>query len=401
LEETRATGVLSIRATIVLAIVAAVGVSGFASAVLVRDLYDRSARAASEQVVRGAAAAYEDIEQNHVARLSSTLVALAANPTLREAFLARDRDRLYTAAAPIFRELKASHGITHFRFIEPEPSRRCFLRVHAPSQYGDVVERATLAQAVATGHPSSGKELGRNALALRVVRPLLVDGRVAGYLELGEEMDHFLLRMKARLGDDLTMFVFKQHFDLAEWTRTRGTGRNSWDDRPDVVVVNSTTSESMVDDAAVLGISASPRVLDEVEHGSSVFVRGVFPVRGAGGNMVGGVVVRHDITALHTGMLQGRRLAFGLMIGLAAAAAALVYLLLQRLVFRRLQDMIGTMKDLSARLAGGDYDVGSAVCATGDDEVGRLEAFFGDFLRLVGRTLRDLSGRLKGVRRPG
>jgi methyl-accepting chemotaxis protein len=89
------------------------------------------------------------------------------------------------------------------------------------------------------------------------------------------------------------------------------------------------------------------------------------------------------------------------MIGLAAAAAALVYLLLQRLVFRRLQDMIGTMKDLSARLAGGDYDVGSAVCATGDDEVGRLEAFFGDFLRLVGRTLRDLSGRLKGVRRPG
>lgn len=400
MDEPRLTGVLSIRAKVVLAIVAAVGLSGFASVVLVRDLYDRSARTAAEQVVRGAAAAYLDIEQNHVARLSSTLVALASNPALRGAFVARDRERLYAAAAPIFRELRATHGITHFYFIEPEPSRRCFLRVHEPWQYGDVIERATLARAVATRQPSSGNELGKTAFALRVVRPFLVDGRVAGYMELGEEIDHFLARMKMRLGDDLAMFVSKHRLDPAEWARTRVPPRSGWDDRPDVVVVNSTTSERMVDDAAVLGLSASAMVLDEVERGGSVFARGVFPVRDADGAIVAGVVVRHDITELHADMLAGRRRALGLTIGLAIAASVLVYLLLQRLVFQRLQGMIGTMEDLSRRFAGGDYGVGP-IQATGDDEIGRFEAFLGSFLGLTAATLRDLSARLKGVRKPG
>jgi hypothetical protein len=35
--------------------------------------------------------------------------------------------------------------------------------------------------------------------------------------------------------------------------------------------------------------------------------------------------------------------------------------------------MMGTMEDLSTRLAGGDYEVGSAVRATGKDEIGRFE----------------------------
>ncbi len=392
---------LSIRAKLVLAIVATVGISGFASVILVRDLYDRSARNASEQVVRSAAAVYEDLEQNDVARLSAALSALVANPTLRDAYLARDRDRLYAAAAPIFQELKANHGITHFYFIEPEPSRRCFLRVHAPAKYGDLVERATLTRAVASRQPSSGKELGKTAFALRVVRPYALDGRLIGYMELGEEIDHFLQRMKTHLGDDLAMFVSKRHLDASEWALTRGNGRNTWDDRPDVVVVNSTTTDAIVDDAAVQGASASARVLDEVERDGSVFVRGVFPVHDASGALVGGVVVRHDITALHASMLEGRRRAIILMIGLAAAASALVYLALQRLIFRRLQLMIGTMEDLSTRLAGGDYDVGSAVRATGNDEIGRFESFFGDFLGLIGNTLRDLSARLKSVRKPG
>jgi len=90
-----------------------------------------------------------------------------------------------------------------------------------------------------------------------------------------------------------------------------------------------------------------------------------------------------------------------LTIGLAIAASVLVYLLLQRLVFQRLQGMIGTMEDLSRRFAGGDYGVGPAIQATGDDEIGRFEAFLGSFLGLTAATLRDLSARLKGVRKPG
>ncbi len=387
--------VLSIRAKLVLAIVATLGVAGLVSATLVRDVYERSARTASEQALRSAAALYEDLERNDVEKLSSTLDALVSNPALREAYAARDRDRLYAGAAPIFRGLKQSHGITHWYFIDPEPSKRCFLRVHAPDLHDDVIGRATLERAIQARQTSSGKELGKTAFALRVVRPYYIGGLAAGYMELGEEIDHFLGRMKAQIGDDLAMFVSKRYLDQAEWARTRGADQNNWNALPEVVVVNSTTTEPIVDEAAVAGAATPGKVLDEVERGGSIFVRGVFPVRDAAGAVVGGLVVRHDITALHASMQSGRNRALGLMIALAVAASALVYLLLDRLIFRRLQRMMSTMEDLSIRLAGGDYDVGSAVHPTGKDEIGRFESFFGEFLGLIGNTLRELSGRSK------
>ncbi len=389
---------LSIRAKLLLAIAATFGIAGLVSTVVVRDVYQRSARTASEQALRTAAAVYEDLERKDVEKLSATLDALASNPALRDAYVARDRDRLYLAAVPIFQSLKGYHNITHWYFIEPEPSKRCFLRVHAPAKHDDVVGRATLARAIERKQPSFGKELGKTAFALRVVQPYFVDGRVAGYMELGEEIDHFLGEMKAQIGDDFAMFISKRYLDQAEWAVTRGNARNNWNDHQDVVVVDSTTPDPIVDVAAILGAATSGQVLDEVQRDESLFVRGVFPVRDATGTVVGGLVVRHDITALHGGMQGGRRRALGLMIALALAASGLVYLLLDRLIFRRLQRMMGTMEDLSVRLAGGDYDVGSALKPTGNDEIGRFETFFGEFLGLIGNTLRELSRRVRGTR---
>ncbi len=66
-----------------------------------------------------------------------------------------------------------------------------------------MVDRATLTKAIETKGLGAGKELGKTAFALRVVRPWFgQDGKLLGYLELGEEIDHFLGRMKAQTGDD-------------------------------------------------------------------------------------------------------------------------------------------------------------------------------------------------------
>jgi HAMP domain-containing protein len=104
---------------------------------------------------------------------------------------------------------------------------------------------------------------------------------------------------------------------------------------------------------------------------------------------VGGLAVLHDITALQESMLAVRR---GMYLALVAAAAALVALLLvlaNRLVFHRLDRMVETMERLSARLAGGDYDV-VAPRASAADEIGRFEEFFGRFLQVVTGLLKEL-----------
>jgi hypothetical protein len=390
---------ISIRAKLVSAIVLTLLACGAASALLVRALYARSAEAASAEALRGAALAYEDLERNDIEKLSVALDVLVANPALRDAFAAKDRERLQAVAQPIHAVLKAEHRINHWNFIEPE-TRRMFLRPHLPAKFGDVIDRQGLLRAMAKQETAAGKELGKSEFALRVGRPFLADGKVIGYIELGEGIQHFLGRMKAQTGNDFAMFIQKRHLDEGEWARTRGAARNDWNVFPDVVVVNSTADDALVDAAAVAAGGAATQVLDEVTREGASFVRGVFPVRDASGAVVGGVVVRHDVTALRAGMERDLVRALVVLVALALLACGLVFVLVDRLIFRRLARMMATMQDLSTRVAGGDYGVGEAVHLEHDDEIGRFEAFFGEFLTLVGNTLRTLSERARRAR-PG
>jgi methyl-accepting chemotaxis protein len=328
--------------------------------------------------------------------MSTALDVLVLNPALRDAFAARDRDRLQAVALPILQTLKSDHGIGHWNWVE-DASKKMFLRVHLPSKYGDISERAGLSRAISRQETGSGKELGKSAFALRVDRPFFADGKVIGYIGLGEEIDHFLGKMKNQTGNEFAMFISKKFIDQSEWARTRGQARNNWGDFTDVVVVNSTTSEQLVDQAAIQGSGAlAGTILEEVTREGATFARGVFPVREATGNVVGGLVVRHDITALHTGMRNGLLQALGFLAALAVVASVLAYLFVDRLIFGRLRKLMATMEDLSARLAGGDFGVAAAVRATRKDEIGAFERFFGEFLGLVSNMLHTLSERAKG-----
>jgi histidine kinase family protein len=388
---------LSIRVKLVVSVVLILGASGLASAALVRALYARVVRGASEDALRSASTTYEDLERSDIEKLSTVLDTLVHNAAIRDAFAGKDRERLAAVTAPIHQALKAEHGIGHWNFVEPE-TRKMFFRPHLPNKFGDVVERQGLMRAMARQETSAGKELGKSEFALRVARPFVVDGKVIGYIELGEGIGHFLGKMKAQTGNDFAMFIAKRFIDQGEWARTRGAERNSWDDWPEVVVVNSTTADPVVDATAIGGAAGSGQILNEEERNGSTFVRGVVPVRDASGTVVGGLVVRHDISALHAGMRASLLQALLFVVVLSFAACALIYLLVERLIFGRLRRMTSTMEDLSVRLAGGDYGVGASAVATSDDEIGRFERFFGEFLTLVGNTLRGLAERRQAAR---
>jgi hypothetical protein len=386
---------VSIRAKLVVAIVTTLAVAAAGSALLVRQLYLRTARSTAGEALRGASAAYEDLEKNEVEKLTVILDTLVANTALRDAFAARDRDKLLAIALPIHQVLKAEHGIGHWNFVDAE-TKRMFLRPHLPAKHDDVIERPALNKAIERRENSVGKELGKSAFALRVGRPFWgADGKLIGYIELGTEVDHFLGRMKMQTGNDFAMFIQKKLVDESEWARTRGKAKNTWNDWPTVVLANSTTSDDLLDEAAIAGAGADGTILNEVERNGAYFARGVFPVRESSGKIVGGLVVRHDVTALHADMQLGLLRALVLLGGLAIVASILVYPVVDRLIFRRLRTMMGTMEDMSVRLAGGDYSVGSVQRSLRKDELGGFESFFGDFLRLVGNTLRTLSDRQK------
>lgn len=386
---------MSIKLKVVIAVLASLALSALANARLAAWLREEDVEAVAQQALRTAAESYAGLERADVEKLSAALEALAADAALAEAFARRDRARLLELAAPTFAALRDGHGVTHWYFHEPEPAGTCFLRVHAPALHGDVIERPTYREAVARRATASGLELGRTAFALRVVRPWTRGGKLLGYLELGEEIDHFLKRMRRQTGDEVAMLVLKRHLDQEAWAATRGPGRNTWADRPEVVLVDATTDDQrlLAWEGRVEDLPGAGRVLGLERREARAFVRGVLPLADAAGSRVGALLVMHDVTVLDRGIEDHHRGVFAVVVAIALAASALLVLLLERLVFRRLERMMARMEDLGARVAGGDYDVARDLPPTSRDEIGRLEEFFARFLRAVGGALAELQRR--------
>jgi hypothetical protein len=265
------------------------------AAILALTAPPRARAEAGEERVRAAAARFAELERKDVELLSGALDALVSDPALVGPFLARDREKLLAAARPIFARLKAEDQITHLYFLDPEPARTCFLRVHAPALHGDVVRRDTFSQAIATRKIGFGMELGKTAFALRVVKPVRRGGKVLGYVELGEEIDHFFERMKQETGDDFGLLADKKRVDRAELARVRNDDR--WDERPDVVLINSTMwDEKRIDLGVPLAkLPAEGRIVGEWTDGGKAYVGGAFPVKDAAGRVVGALFVRHRV----------------------------------------------------------------------------------------------------------
>jgi HAMP domain-containing protein len=387
---------MSIRAKLTVAIAASMITLAVATGVLVRVAEQRAVRVAAEQAIAGAGASFAALERADVEKLDATLRALSTDEALVEAFARRDRARLLATAGPVFSLLRQNHGITHMYFIEPE--RRTFLRVHRKDEFGDVVHRATLTRAIDTLSFGAGKEFGTNAFALRVVRPWYGrDGSLVGFVELAEEMDHFVARLKQQTGDDYGLMIEKVFVDRSSWARTREGKRNNWDDRARSLMVNATVADEreLVFDGDMSSVPDAGLYLDEDQHDAKVVVRGLVPVKDAAGRRVGGLFVLHDISALHASMDHALRSLYGVLAVLAAVLTFFLVTLVNGVVLRRLARMAHELDVVAGRFAVGDHDV-RVPRPTGDDEVGRLEAAQGAFVSRMIELLKE-AGRGKKV----
>lgn len=383
------------RLTIRLKLVAALGAGllliAAATAVLMKFVHERAIAAAASHDVAAAAAALEDLQRLEVDRMSALLEAIVSNERFAAPFDARNRAALLAVARPLFEKLQARHGITHWYFHPPDPRRDgVFLRVHRPELHGDTVKREVVARAVATGEQASGTELGRTAYAVRVVRPWVRGGKVVGYMELGEDVPTFLGRIKGITGDDYGMLLVKERIDRRAWAALVREG-DRWDDRPELLAVESTTGGDAIFGSLgrLADVPDEPAVLEQAEQGGRVVARGIFPLRDPEGAKFGGVVVLHDVTALHEGVRDVRNRVLVLVALLAASLGALVVFLLETLVFERIARMSRVLEELPARLARGETDVGE-VAPRQDDEIGRFEEFLGRALRAIGSFVVDV-----------
>ncbi len=271
---------------------------------------------------------------------------LMRDEQLRRYWQAGDRAALLEAAQSIFHRLRAQRRVTHLYFYDLQQT--CVLRVHEPAVYGDHVDRATLNAAVRTGHVSCGMELDREGVfALRAVCPWRIDGRLVGYLELGEEIDHLVRTIRNTLDVELIVVMDKSLLDQSRWEASmRRLGREpQWDASDHVAVIDHTL------DVLPVGLGARLSQLGEnarnhlfrCKVGGRTYRGGTTPLFDASNHAVGEIISMKDVGSLEASLLMLSALLAALG-GIAATVLIAVFRWYIRRIERRLTNAYVDLK---------------------------------------------------------
>ncbi|MCK4999469.1 MAG: PAS domain S-box protein, partial [Anaerohalosphaera sp.] len=230
--------------------------------------------------------------------MNGILDFLKQDKTLQNIWLANDRQSLLDYAAPIFEDMSSKYRITHFYFHNL--NQTCFLRVHNPPGYGDLIDRYTMAEAKRQGKPFYGIELEPlGTFTLRTVHPWYIEDKLAGYIELGEEIEHITQELKDILGCQYIFVINKSFLDRAKWQEglkmIDKTGQ--WDMFDNFVVIDSTLDKI----PSGMGEQLQRHSIDHNKFNFDIssdnkYLGGFVGLHDVAGTEVGEIIVLSDIT---------------------------------------------------------------------------------------------------------
>ncbi|MFA4968686.1 MAG: ATP-binding protein [Sulfuritalea sp.] len=233
--------------------------------------------------------------------MAATMRAMMTNQSIERAFRDLDRPALSRELSPLFASLRDKNHITHLYFTGPDLIN--LYRFHSPDEFGDEIDRLTTIKARDKQDAVHGLELGSlGTLTLRLVMPWLRDGRVIGYLEIGEEIEHLIGEIRESLSVDMLVLVDKRMVLPEQWQRgqTLMKREGNWERFTNYVALAQTTDRlpAALDDPTLQSLLAG-RTAEIEDRGRSLHLSTV-PLKDAGQRHIGDLVVIRDITALET-----------------------------------------------------------------------------------------------------
>jgi signal transduction histidine kinase len=301
-----------------------------------------------------------------------------------ELFLApladKNREGLLAVAAPIFAELKARHNITHMYFIAPDGT--VLLRVHRPEQYGDRLTRATFLHAAATQKPASGLEMGRNFFSLRCIAPVYAHGKLLGYLELAEEIDHIFAQMKAITGNDVCLFLpenYIKRYNPELPMAQQNPFSIFYPTDPQMPKELGRTVDGL------LRQGLGEFVVKTIDGRGGIHVVGVGPIKDAFGESAGVLFSRQNVSMLYALIWRGVFVSVAVFATILIVGNILLFLSMKKslTLFRSLRDHIQSVTRT--------WDLEHNLEVNTNDEIGELA---NDFTQMQGE-LRKLKGVLE------
>ena len=120
----------------------------------------------------------------------------------------------------------------------------CILRMQASKIQNNKVQRASFLKAEKTRSPVSGLEMLDGELSLRAIQPILKNGRIDGYIELGKDIDDILETRHNLSGCMLIVLADKTSLNQQQWELQMKESQRypNWGLLPDNIVVYSSNN---------------------------------------------------------------------------------------------------------------------------------------------------------------
>lgn len=254
---------------------------------------------------------YNKRTMHEIGDIKAVMHTLVKDKKLSDLLAQGDRVALLDYTAPLFEDLKRDMKITHFYFTGTDKVN--LLRVHAPSRYGDVIDRITMVQAQSSGSYVSGVELGPlGTFTLRLVAPWYDQHTqtLIGYVELGMDMEHVIEKLQDFFGVRVFTLISKEFLDREQWENRKYFGHTSnWDHFPNFVL-----SEHTIDNIPSLmakRISEGERITNNsimhLEKENLFYRVNIIPLKDVGDRWVAQMILFTDIT---TNVIEARNIVY-------------------------------------------------------------------------------------------
>jgi methyl-accepting chemotaxis protein len=290
---------MSIKNRLITIMIASLLIGGIYSIYQLINNYNNQIESISTKLLENTYAEYNNILAIEVEKLSVAIQVLIEDKPIIESILEKDRNSLYNYCQPIFEPLKNEYQITHFFFILP--NGQCFLRMHSPAQFDDVINRFTFLESVKKNDFASGLDLGKNFFSLRVVHPILNGNEPIAYIDLSTGISHTFNFLKEKTTDDYTLFVDKTYFTEEGWNESRKSNKDlaDWNEFKNYGVIAKTNANNSfpLNEVDISTIPEKGKILDKsFSKDQNVYMTGVLPIFDASKKLVGGIIYYHNIT---------------------------------------------------------------------------------------------------------
>lgn len=261
--------------------------------------------------------------------IQAIMTGLRGDKELASIFSLGDRQKILNYVSPLYKELNKDFNITHFYFSGLD--RVNIIRAHAPSRYGDTINRITTLNAEKSHHIAYGVELGKlGTLTLRVVSPWYSnEGQHIGYFELGMEIDHIIDLLQNILGFDINVFIHKKYLSEASWKDgMKVLERNiKWEQFHNLVATKQIINpifNAFIHNKDIEHSKLSGSIQPYEENGSTFWLLSV-PITDVQGNNIANLLMLAD-TTFETDVTQRTIVTVGLIIFILASLLLLFFI---------------------------------------------------------------------------